>query len=102
MLLEKLDRLRRTVREVIQQTDTRERDFTTRTNRLRAQFDQATATERDRWTNGSTEAENTAARKRERAQNYFAARKARITLKGGLSPREMEAAMHRVAIAAVH
>ncbi|HNH45664.1 MAG TPA: Hsp70 family protein [Myxococcota bacterium] len=31
-----------------------------------------------------------------------AARKARITLKGGLSPREMEAAMHRVAIAAVH
>lgn len=79
MLLEKLDRLRRTVREVIQQTDTRERDFTTRTNRLRAQFEQATATERDRWTNGSREAENTAARKRERAQNYFAARKARIT-----------------------
>ena len=64
---------------MIQQTNAREHDFTTRSNRLRAQYEQAVAAERERWTSGQQEAEARAARQRERIQGHFGARKARLT-----------------------
>ena len=77
--LARLDRLRRTVRDVVQRTAESERDFATRANRLRAQFDQAMGTERERWAGGNQEAEDTAAAQRAHAQAHFGSRKARIT-----------------------
>lgn len=85
VMLARLDRLRRTVREVVQQTDARERDFTTRTNRLRAQFDQAMAAERERLSSGIAEAETLAGQKRERAEAAFAARQTHINRAANLA-----------------
>lgn len=45
-----LDQLRRTVQDAVKRRDELERDTTLRTNRLRAQQDQALANERARWT----------------------------------------------------
>ena len=45
-----LDRLRRTVRDSVKRRDELERETTLRTNRLRAQHEQALAATRDRWT----------------------------------------------------
>ena len=44
-----LDRLRQSVRDAVPRTDELERDFATRSHKLRTQFDQALANERARW-----------------------------------------------------
>lgn len=76
--LAKLARLRQTVRDVIQRSAERERDFTQRTNRLRAQFETGMAAERERWSSGSQLTEVEAAERRARVEAHFVSRKARI------------------------
>ena len=45
-----LDRLRRAIRDAVARATELERDFSARAQKLRAQFDQALADERARWT----------------------------------------------------
>ncbi|MCL4789740.1 MAG: ATP-binding protein [Verrucomicrobia bacterium] len=76
--LDLLDRLRRAVRDITSRANELKRDFATRSTRLRAQFEQAIASERLRW-NTETETEKTAAAAaRERTEAAFRTREARI------------------------
>jgi len=76
--LDLLDRLRRAVRDVTLRAGELKRDFATRSTRMRAQFEQAIASERARW-NSETEAEKaSAATMREQTESAFRCRQARI------------------------
>jgi DNA segregation ATPase FtsK/SpoIIIE, S-DNA-T family len=73
-----LDRLRLAIREAIARAEELERDFSARNRKLRAQFDEAMAAERTRWT-AENEAEQTeAAARRQCAEAHHAARQKRI------------------------
>ena len=76
--LERLDRLRRAVRDVIRRIEDGERDFVRSAARLRAQLHQALAAEGERWSAGSQAAEADAAEARTRAQARFESRQARL------------------------
>jgi len=73
-----LDRLRQGVREAVQRADELERDFNTRSHKLRTQFEQARADQRARGAAEAEVATAAAAGKRERVGASFAARKTRI------------------------
>jgi hypothetical protein len=76
--LDLLDRLRRAVRDVVTRAEEAERDFTARSNRLRAQFEQSVASERERWSSDIEARRVTATAQRERVDSNFASRKSRI------------------------
>jgi len=73
-----LDRLRAGIRDAVTRAAELERDFTTRSNRFRAQFDQALAEERTRWTSENEAAQTEAAAQRQRTERHHLARQQRI------------------------
>ena len=73
-----LDRLRRTVRDSVKRRDELERETTLRTNRLRAQHEQALAATRDRWTADSAATNASAAQQQATVETRGAARRQRI------------------------
>jgi DNA segregation ATPase FtsK/SpoIIIE, S-DNA-T family len=77
--LELLDRLRRSVRDAVQRTDELERDFTTRSRKLRAQFDQGLANERTRAATELDAANADVAAQQDRIKSSFNRRRTRIT-----------------------
>lgn len=74
-----LDQLRRTVQDAVKRRDELERDAALRTNRLRAQHEQAVAGERSRWTAETAAINETATAQLKAAQTRHAARANRIT-----------------------
>ncbi len=74
-----LERLRQSVQDAVQRSAELERDFTTRAHKLKAQLDQALATERTRWSSLADQANADAAQERERLEATFRARQTRIT-----------------------
>jgi hypothetical protein len=76
--LELLDRLRRSVRELVTGADEQERDFAARSTKLRAQFEQAMANERARWNSETKAGKASAAERRAAAEAAFNRRKMRI------------------------
>src|SRR6266576_3369943 len=76
--LELLDGLRRAVRDIVTRAEEAERDFTARSNRLRAQFEQSVASERERWSTEIAAGKAAATTQRERVESNFARRKSRI------------------------
>ncbi len=74
-----LDRLRRAVRDSVTRGDELDKDTSLRTNRLRAQFEQAIANERSRWTAETTAVNETATQKQSAAEALGATRRNRIT-----------------------
>ena len=73
-----LDRLRRSVRELVTRADQLEGDFAARSTKLRAQFEQAVADERARWASASESGKAAATAQRTTAESAFARRKTRI------------------------
>lgn len=73
-----LDQLRRTVQDAVKRRDELERDITLRTNRLRAQQEQALAGERARWSAETATNHETAQAQLAVAQTKHAARANRI------------------------
>lgn len=73
-----LERLRQSVGAAVRRTDELERDFNSRSHKLRTQFAQAKLTEQARWATESEAANTDVAAKRERVEASFAARKTRI------------------------
>src|SRR6266536_2432027 len=78
--LDLLDRWRHAVRDMVTRGEEAERDFTARSNRLRAQFEQSVASERERWSSDIETGKTAAKAERERAESNCTARKKRITL----------------------
>ncbi len=73
-----LERLRQGVGDAVRRADELERDFNARSHKLRAQFEQARASEQARWAAESAAAEADVAGHRARVEASFAARKTRI------------------------
>ena len=76
--LVRLERLRQSVGDAVRQADEVERDFSTRSHKLRSQFEQARANEPVREAAALEAANAAAVGKRERVEASFAARKTRI------------------------
>jgi S-DNA-T family DNA segregation ATPase FtsK/SpoIIIE len=74
-----LDRLRRAVRDSVTRGDELDKDTSLRTNRLRAQFEQAIANERSRWTTETTAVNATATQQQSAAEARGATRRNRLT-----------------------
>jgi hypothetical protein len=73
-----LERLRRSIRETVQRTDELERDFATRSHKLRSQFESAVANERTRWMSESETANADVSSQRQRIEISFTTRATRI------------------------
>lgn len=74
-----LERLRDAIRDLVARSTEQERDFATRTTKLRAQFDQAISSERGNWSLESERNQTSADEKRHAASAIFEARKLRIS-----------------------
>ena len=77
--LAQLDQLRRTVHDAVKSAKQTDDDFTTRSARLRAQFDLAMEGERSRWASDMEAARTDAETRRNDTEVTFAARKMRIS-----------------------
>ena len=77
--LAQLDQLRRTVHDAVKSAKQTDDDFTTRSARLRSQFDLAMEGERSRWASDMEAARTDAETRRNDTEVTFAARKMRIS-----------------------
>jgi DNA segregation ATPase FtsK/SpoIIIE, S-DNA-T family len=76
--LDLLDRLRRAARDIATRAEVLERDFAARSNKLRAQFEQTIANERERWSAGVDAEKIAVESRRQQAESKFADRRACI------------------------
>jgi len=74
-----LDRLRQSLREAVQRTAELDKDFTARSQRLRAQLEQSLAAERARWTTESEKLSADKSTQEQHVEDNFNVRKTRIT-----------------------
>jgi S-DNA-T family DNA segregation ATPase FtsK/SpoIIIE len=74
-----LDRLRRAVRDSVTRGDELDKDTSLRTNRLRAQFEQAVANERSRWTTETSAVNEKASQQQSTTEARGSARRNRLT-----------------------